>query len=257
MLGPIKGKLLTAGNAGLLILAAMALAASLGLTACGGGTDEAGSSSATTTEAPPHDRHQGSKPSQGKASGGQEDAAHGKEEDKGGQDDSTSRGQETRQIPVAGLKVTGGGSAQFHVKGGDNSVQEYGDEAGEAELRQAAEATHSLFVASVREEWARACSLLASSEQMSLERLSTQSPQPRDRGCQVGLAALARPLSGSTGAEMTRIDAASLRHEGEVAFLIYVGAPEATVYAMPLRLESGVWKPAAITGTALPGVPTS
>jgi hypothetical protein len=236
------------------LLAAIAMTAALVLAACGGSSGDAGSSFATTTGASRHDQDQGSSPASGKSSGGQSDGGHGQDQGKGGQGSSAGGREGRRHVPVARLEVSGGGSAQFHVKGGDNSVQDYGEGAGEAELRQAAEATHSFLVAGVRGEWARACSLLSADEQKSLEQLVAQSPQLPDRGCVGALAALTQPVSGLPAREITQVDAASLRHEGEQAFLIYVGGPEKTVYAMPLRLEGGIWKPAAISGDALPGV---
>ncbi|MGN6816978.1 MAG: hypothetical protein ACTHK3_12990 [Solirubrobacterales bacterium] len=192
----------------------VAIAAALSLAACGGGSGD-GPTSTTTAEAPSPSRH---------------------------------------GVPVAPLAVSGGGSAQFHVKGGDNSIQDYGAEAADSELRQAAEATHSFLVAHVRGEWARACGLLAASEQESIRKAAARYPQLHGEGCAAGLAAFAPRPSGSEAREITRVDAASLRHEGEQAFLLYVGAPEGTVYAMPLRLEGGAWKPAALSGAALPGV---
>src|SRR5262249_12221170 len=124
-----------------------------------------------------------------------------------------------------------------------------------SELRQAAEATHSLLVAEVRGEWARACALLSAKEQAGLEEFATRSLSPGGGGCAAALAALTKPASGSVGREITQVDAAGLRHDGDQGFLLYVGAPEGTVYAMPLRLEGGLWKPTAISGNALPGIP--
>jgi hypothetical protein len=232
------------------LLAVTALAAALTLAACGGGSGS--STTMTTTESSRPSRESG--PGGGFAKQGG-DRGHGQQQENGGHGDSTGGGADRRQAPVAPLEVSGGGSAQFHVKGGDNSVQDYGEEGGEGELRQAAEATHSLLVAEVRGEWARACGLLALQEQAGLEEFAMQSPQLRGRGCAVALAALTQPVSGSLARQITQVDAVALRHEDEEAFLVYVGAPEATVYAMPLRLEGGIWKPAAINGDALPGVP--
>ncbi len=235
------------------LLAAIAVAAALALAACGGGSD--GSSSSTTTTG-------ASRPSGG---GGSGDEAGTRTANPAGADRGQGKGKEEdggsiraeegrRDVPVAPLEVSGGGSAQFHVEGGDNSIQDYGEDAGEDELRQAAEATHSFLVAGVRGEWARACSLLAAAEREKLEKVAAQSPQPGGKGCAAALAAFIQPVSGSTALEVTRVDAASLRSEGEQAFLIYVGGPGATVYAMPLHLERGGWRPAAISGVALPGV---
>lgn len=238
-----------------ILLTATAIAAALTLAACGGGSDGAGSASTPTAEAPPS--HGGSSGGRSeKQSGGPGDGGHGREGGSAGKGAATGTGEGRRHAPVAPLAVSGGGSAQFHVKGGDNSVQDYGAEAAESELRQAAEATHSFFVAGVRGEWARACSLLATEEQTSLERAAAQSPQLRGKGCAAALAAFTQPVSGSQARQITQVDAASLRHEGEQAFLIYVGAPDNTVYAMPLHLEGGIWKLTAVSGAALPGART-
>jgi hypothetical protein len=238
------------------LLAAIAIAAALALAACGGGSGGADSASTATVEAPPPGPGGGSGGGPEKQGGEQGDGGHGRASRSGGHGPSTGTGEGRRHVPVAPLAVSGGGSAQFHAKGGDNSVQDYGAEAALSELRQAAAATHSFFVARVRGEWARACGLLAAAERESFEKLATQNPQLRGKGCAAALAAFAPPPSGSEARELTQVDAASLRQEGQQAFLIYVGAPEGTVYAMPLHLEDGGWRPAAISGDALPGVPT-
>jgi len=234
----------------------IALAAAMTLTACGGRSESTDSSSTATVEASPRVGGAGSGGSADKRPDGQGHGGQSREEEAQGKGGASSNGDDRRDVPVAPLEVSGGGAAQFRVEGGDNSVQGYGEEAGEPELLQAAEATHSLFVASVRGEWARACDLLAARQRKSLERFAAQAPQARGEGCAAGLAAVTRPVPASLAREITQVDAVALRHEGEQAFLVYVGAPEGTVYAMPLRLEGGVWKPAAIAGSALPGVPT-
>jgi hypothetical protein len=235
------------------LLAATVLAAALTLAACGGGS---GSSTTTTgTESSRPSRDGGAGGGSAEQGGDRGNGGHGQEKASGGQGDSTGGGEGSRPVPVAPLEVSGEGSAQFHAKGGDNSVQDYGEEAAESELRQAAAATHSFFVARVRGEWARACGLLAAEVQKSLEQQVAQSSQSPSRGCAAALALLTKPVSGSLAREITQVEAASLRHEGEQAFLIYVGAPEGTVYAVPLQLEGGSWKPAAISAAALPGVP--
>jgi hypothetical protein len=233
-------------------LVAIVVVAALGLAACGGGSDGSSSSSTATVESSRQGLGGGAGSGSGKHPGNGGDGGHGQEANKG-HSGPTATGEGRHNVPVAPLEVSGGGSAQFHVKGGDNSVQDYGEEAPETELRQAAEATHSLLVANVRGEWSRACGLLAASEQQSLESAAAQSPQLRGKGCAAALGAFSRPLTGSLARETTQVDAASLRRDGEQAFLIYVGAPARTVYAMPLRLEGGGWKPTAIAGVALPG----
>ncbi len=230
------------------LLAAIAVAAALILAACG----DSGSSSTATVEAPPQGGDGGSGAGSRKPPQAGQGAGH-EQGDGNGQSGTTGGGGNHRHVPVAPLEVSGGGSAQFHVKGGDNSVQDYGAEASESELRQAAEDLHAFLAATVRGEWGRACGLLAADEQKRLEAAVAQSPQLRGKGCAAALAAFTQPVSGSVARELTQVDAASLRHEGGQGFLIYVGAPDDTVYAMPLHLEGGAWKLSAVSGVVLPG----
>jgi hypothetical protein len=148
------------------------------------------------------------------------------------------------------LKVSGGGSAQFRTKGGDNSIQEFGAEGDESELREAAEVVHGFYVSRVSEEWDKACSYLAKSNIEQLEQLANQSAKSRGADCETVLKAFTRPLPASVKREVTTVDAGSLRHEGEQGFLMYYGA-ERTEYAMPLKDEGGTWKVAALSATTL------
>ena len=148
------------------------------------------------------------------------------------------------------LKVSGGGSEQFRTKGGDNSIQEFGDEGSESELQEVAEVVHSFYVARAEEKWDTACSYLAKSNVEQLEQLAAQSPQLTGSGCGPILKAFTRPLPAAVQREITTVDAGSFRREGEQGFLIYYGAEHAT-YAMPLREEGGSWKVAALSGTTL------
>jgi hypothetical protein len=149
---------------------------------------------------------------------------------------------------VPPLQVSGGGSDQFRSEGGDNSIQEFGEEGDESELQEAAEVVHGFYVARAREEWSRACSYLAPYEIEQLERLAEQAPQLK--GCAPVLRAITPSLSPAQQRELTTIDAGSLRHEGEQAFLIYHGAGGA-VYSMPMGLDEGEWKVAALSASAL------
>jgi hypothetical protein len=148
------------------------------------------------------------------------------------------------------LKVSGGGSAQFRSKGGDNSIQEFGDESDESELQEAAEVVHGFYVSRAAGEWDKACSYLAKSNIEQLEQLAAQSPQSKGADCATVLKAFTRPLPAAVEREITAVDAGSLRHEGEQGFLIYYGAGHVK-YAMPLRDEGGSWKVAALSGTTL------
>src|SRR6476646_1054106 len=174
--------------------------------------------------------------------GGQESgASSNSSEQTAAEEDGSSAGA------IAPLRVRGGGSAQFEVKGGDNSVQEYGSEAGKAELRDAAEAVHGFLAARGSGEWAHACALLT---QGQIDTLAKQAG--RAEACPATLAAITKPVSSSLARAITTVDVVSLRADGDRAFLIYVGLPERTVYAMPLVRESDTWKLGAISSSVLP-----
>lgn len=245
------------------LLVAIALAA-LAMAGCGGGSDASSTASAGAKEPAPsqpqredgrrHEQNGGAGSTQASTSKkGHRPAGHAEADSAGHAEADSGGGGHKQQPKVAPLKVSGGGSSQFKVKGGDNSVQEYGSEASESELSQAAEAVHSFFVARIRGEWASACALLAASERESVEKLTSESSGSGGKGCPAALAAFTKQVPPSVARELTTVDAASLRHDGDQAFLIYTGPPGRTVYAMPLRQEEGAWRLGAIDGAALPG----
>lgn len=213
------------------------------LPGCGGGGDEAQSS---TQSSPTQSEHAAGPKSETQSS----KSARPKQRSADQKHPGKVQGSKANAAP---LEVSGGGSEQFKVKGGDNSVQEYGEEAGEGELREAAQAVHSFYVARAAEEWAEACSYLAKRTIEGFEELAAKSPQLKGKSCAALLAALTEPLSASLQRQATTVDAAALRHEGEQAFLIYTGPPGKTVYSMPLSLEGGAWKLGALTASVLPG----
>lgn len=234
-------------------IAAVVLAALFA--ACGGSssdssstTSEAGSSTAPNNAAQSGSQGNSSQRSSAKSGGQSQNGGQGQ----GGgqsQQDSGSRGKSVKEVETP-LKVSGGGSAQFRTKGGDNSVQEFGDEGDESELQEAAEIVHGFYVSRAAEEWDKACSYLAKANIEQLEQLGSQSPQFKNAGCAPILKAFTRPVPASVNREITTVDAGSLRHEGEQGFLIYYGAGHVT-YAMPLKDEGGTWKVGALSGTTL------
>ena len=233
---------------------ALALGCALALAACGGGgSDSTSTRSQTTTAQSGEGSGANGDQASNRGKGSNEGAGSGKS---GGSESSQGGGGEAtapHHVNAAPLKVSGGGSAQFKVKGGDNSVQEYGAEAGGSELREVAERVHSFYVARVASEWARACSYLSAHEIQSLERIGASSPQLKGKDCAAALAAFTKQVSPSLQRQLTTVDAAALRSEGEQAFLIYTGPPGKTVYAMPLSEEGGEWKLGALSASALPG----
>ncbi|HWP32389.1 MAG TPA: hypothetical protein VNL97_01445 [Solirubrobacterales bacterium] len=236
-------KLLAALLATVLAVAALA--------ACGGG-DSGTSEPSSTSASQPSTQNGGS----GKKGNGQsrEGKSSGKSQQAQGSDGSPGQsgdsGSTAAGKAVPALKVSGGGSSQVRTKGGDNSIQDFGEEGDESELREAAEALRAFYVARADEDWSAACSYLASTVARQFEQLASRAPQLKGAGCAGALQAFTRPLPPSVVRETSRIDAVSLRREGERAFLIYRGG-EGTVYATLMQDEGGTWKVAGVAGTPL------
>jgi flagellum-specific peptidoglycan hydrolase FlgJ len=228
------------------VLAVMLLGAcgSSDSSSSGSTSTSASSSSSTTADTTARSgRHDRSS----QKSGGHDQSGGQPQPQKGSEGGSSGKSVKEVETP---LKVSGGGSAQFRTKGGDNSVQEFGGESDESELREAAEAVHGFYVSRAAEEWSRACSYLSKSNIEQLEQLAHQAAQSKGADCTTVLKAFTQPLPASVEREITTVDAGSLRREGEQGFLIYYGAGHVK-YAMPMRKEGGAWKVTALSGTTL------
>lgn len=167
----------------------------------------------------------------------------------------------TVKVKVAPLHVSGGGSQHFRTKGGDNSIQTYGEEAGETELAAAAQTLHAYLVAFASDDWTKACSYMDASLVENFERLSSQATGSSGTSCAEGFAALygATERSAEVRHQLTEVDAASLRREGEQAFLVYHGTDYDTgsyygvgdLYSMPMKQEGGEWKVGLVVGSTM------
>lgn len=136
---------------------------------------------------------------------------------------------------------------QFIVKGGDNSIQEFGQEAPGADFEEAAAVLHNYYDAYAANNWAAACLYVSSDIIKSLETTARyQSNEPR--GCAELLeVVLGSGSNAGVSAEAKAIEAVAMRVEGDRGFLIYVGY-EKYIEAMSMVKEGGHWKVAALTG---------
>lgn len=217
-----------------------ALGAALLVLALGGcGSSGSGASTGTSEGAPAHTGTTGRE--NGSGEGTTKKAPSGQ-----GGDGASGSGQEVQTAP---LKVSGGGASQYRVKGGDNSIQEFGAESDETELEEAATALHGYLVARAEEDWPAACASLAKSVKEQLQSLASRSENLSGKGCAAVLQALTPPLPPAVRRESTTVDAGSLRLEGEQAFLIYRGAEDAS-YAVSMVPEDG-WKVGSLAATPL------
>lgn len=146
---------------------------------------------------------------------------------------------------------SGGGSAQFKVKGGDNSVQEFGAEAEPQEFEAAAVTLHDFLDARAADDWDAACEYMAKSVVESFEKLASQAKRLKDTSCAGILEKLTNPAAKSAlKQEAEKADIGSLRVEGDRSFVIYKGVNDA-VLAMPMVSEGGEWRVASLVGTPL------
>jgi hypothetical protein len=225
----------------LVVLAAMLIAA--GLAACGGGD----SSSSTTTEASQEQTESRSGKETPKQSGAKDDEGNSGTggEEKSGSSPSTS------DFTPKHHEDSGGGSAPYEAKGGDNSVQEYGEEADSSDFAAASTALHNFLDARAEGNWAASCEYLSKAIVESLEKFTAQAKELEGKGCAALLEALTNPAATSTmKVEAEKADVRSLRTEGERAFILYTSTG-ATILAMPMAKEAGEWKVGSLAGTPL------
>jgi hypothetical protein len=225
-------------------VALAALLIAVGLVACG----DSSSSSSTTTEA-----DQGQADSKSSQETPKQDDAKSDE----GKSGSGSEGQSGNSSPSASdftpkhHSDSGGGSAPYKVKGGDNSVQEFGAEADTSEFAAAAEAVHNFLDARADGDWAAACEYMSKGVIESFEKLAAQAKKVENASCAGVLEALTNPAAkGTMKIEAEQANVRSLRTEGERAFVLYTGT-DGTVLAMPMANEGGDWKVASLAGTPL------
>ncbi len=235
----------------LALCAVLALLLVLGLAACGSSSN----SNSTTSEATSAQKAGGGAGSEGAmkqgGSGGEGKAQSGSGGGGSAEPGSGARSEEAAEFHPKPHHDSGGGSAQFMVKGGDNSVQEYGEEASESELQAAAAALHGFLDARATGNWAAACGYLAKSVTESFEQLAAQAKGGEGGGCARILEKLTNPAAkGAMKAEAAKADIGSLRVQGGRSFVIYSG-PGGTVLAMPMATEGGAWKVASLAGTPL------
>jgi hypothetical protein len=221
-------------------VAAVAAFALLGTGAVACGDDDSGSS---TTAPPVGNGAQANETSGGKAARGDQGggAATGQSGDGGGGEGSDSASAD---------RDSGGGVEQFVTPGGDNSVQEFGSEADEGELRDAAAVLHAFLDARAAGDWPETCSHLAVEVLESFKRFATESPELRGSECPELLAGASGPATEDARREAAVADVGAMRVEGDRGYVLYHGAGK-TPYAIPMSREGGEWKVAAFAGVPL------
>lgn len=196
----------------------------LGLVSCGGGEGE---SSALGTEARPQIQSGSSSEasgSGGKASGSSREAAG--------------------DFKPESHEDSGGGSEQFQTPGGDNSVQEFGEEASGAEFDVAAAALHGFFDARAQGAWGAACANLASGLVESLEL-----GKVRGASCANSLKQITSPEATALRKEAAAVDVGAVRTDDSRGYVLY--RVDGVAYAIPIAVEGEELKLAALAGYPL------
>lgn len=180
----------------------------------------------------------------------------------GSSDDATTGATTSTSTPSGGQGSAAGGnqndgaagegSASFREPGGDNSIQEYGEEADESE-RDAAETTLVAYMAArAKQDWAAACKYLGEEAVKPLEELGKSSPQLKGKSCAQLLATITGRAPSAAFANTLRGPVASLRVEGDRGFALYHG-PRQIDYFVVMTKEGDEWKVASLSPAEFPG----
>lgn len=164
--------------------------------------------------------------------------------------DATAPAQQGTTAPAT-TEVEDSGSAAFRTPGGDNSIQNFGEEADTAEVDAATATLASYMRARAEDDWARQCATLAQVTIEPLQQLAARSPQLKGKGCAAILTALTAGTPRSTRVDTMTDGIASLRVEGDRGFALYHGA-KGVDYFVPMAEEGGEWKVGALAPTEFP-----
>lgn len=168
----------------------------------------------------------------------------------GDSDDSTATTGTSAGAPANGA-ASAGGSASFATPGGDNSIQQFGEEADDSELEAANDALVEYMEARASDDWKGQCTYLANAAVASLVQLAAGSPQFKGKGCEAILEALLSSAPPSTRANTMTEGMGALRVEGERGFALYHGA-KGVNYFVPMVEEDGEWKVGALAPAEFP-----
>lgn len=248
-------------------LLAVGICTALLLCGCGGGSDDNASTTASASETTPTTTAQGEDKStavqDAKGSGRSPSKSNAKPKSPQPQQSNGSSNKHLKLVkvpPVSSAPKAGSKSPAPGVKtlpGGDNSVQEYGVEAGEEERREAAIALQGYLNARASEDWGTACSLLAQKPTEQLERVQKAAAKQGKElnGCAATMALL-KEGEAQTQQQAQITEVLSFRGggdiEGDPSYLIFKGPPGNTLFSMPMYLQGGAWKVGLARAAELP-----
>lgn len=136
----------------------------------------------------------------------------------------------------------GPASAVPHVKGGDNSIQDFGQEASQADRAAAARSLTAYLTAISRGDAKTACALLASSATQQVQQSGSSAA---GTGCPALVGRIAASMPAQLKGQLRGARVLSVRVSGDHGFIIFDGVGP-KVSNMPLVKEGGQWKVAAV-----------
>lgn len=223
----------------------------VGVAACGGGDNSDSTSAAAGGQGQSESKSSGTSANGSAKSGDQGESGTGNGGGKSGGEGQAGNSPDASDFVPKHHQDSGGGSQRLRVKGGDNSVQEFGEEADTSELDAAAVALHNFLDARAEGNWAAACKYMSKGAIESFEQLAAQAKQNEGTSCGEILERLTNPAAkAALEVEAEKADVGSLRIEDEHAFVIYTGIG-GTILAIPMENEGGAWKVASLAGTPL------
>jgi hypothetical protein len=248
------------------------------LVACGGGSDSTSSSTSadatgaeSTAEAGGGTSGQAAGGGEGKQKGGGKEGSGGGSSNGsgggngngssggsggGGNDSSGVSGSASFHFSGAPTKhdhpapVEGSRADGFRVPGGDNSIQEYGEEQGSDERAAAMAPIAALYRALFSGDWNEVCdTYLSANNVKQIELLAQKSQQLKGKSCAEVLSGL-NQTPGTKGPDTPDGGIVSFRTEGDTGFAIYWGI-DGKGYAFALKSEGGSWKLTSLAPTPL------
>jgi hypothetical protein len=172
----------------------------------------------------------------------------------------TTPAQAGQQKPAEGSTTTaskgsftiGSPSDVPRSKGGDNSIQDYGTEASEADRAAAGRALQAYYDALARGDTEGACALLTSRTREGIEQTLKQLPIQGSNApttCSQGLK-LTVDVGSGRSPQLRLSELLSLRQQDEQAFLIYK-AGDGKVYSMPMGQDGTDWRVGGVSAAPL------
>jgi hypothetical protein len=142
-------------------------------------------------------------------------------------------------------------SSAYVTPGGDNSIQEFGDEGDAAERAEALVVIEAIGKGSETGKWDEVCDkYLSASNLEQFEAITEKVPQFKGKDCAEILGGLSPGGKGAGEPSRPKNGIASIRGDDENAFAIYT-AVDGNGYAFPMAKEDGALKATALAPTPL------